>query len=65
MGFIAFFIYIAGFICFFIGVLVSDMGVKSSFATLYHSVLIEKGMWQVEPVPAAEPVQGDAAANEA
>ena len=65
MGFIAFFIYIAGFICFFIGVLVSDMWVKSSFATLYHSVLIEKGMWQVEPVPAAEPVQGDAAANEA
>lgn len=63
--FIAFFIYIAGFICFFIGVLVSDMWVKSSFATLYHSVLIEKGMWQVEPVPAAEPVQGDAAANEA
>ncbi|HPE23509.1 MAG TPA: hypothetical protein PLT88_10825 [Bacteroidales bacterium] len=65
MRFIAFFIYIAGFICFFIGVLVSDMWVKSSFATLYHSVLIEKGMWQVEPVPAAEPVQGDAAANEA
>ena len=54
MGFVAFFIYIAGFICLFIGVLVSDMWVKSSFATLYHSALIEKGLYQVEAVPAAE-----------
>jgi hypothetical protein len=54
MGFIAFFIYIAGFICFFIGVLVSDMWVKSSFATLYHSVLIEKGLWQVEAAPVTD-----------
>jgi len=54
MGFIAFFIYIAGFICFFIGVLVSDMWVKSSFASLYHSVLIEKGLWQVEAAPVTD-----------
>lgn len=48
MGFIGFFIYIAGFICLFIGVLVSDMWIKSAYATLYQSVLIEKGMYQVE-----------------
>jgi uncharacterized membrane protein len=48
MGLIGFFIYIAGFICFFIGVLVSDMWIKSSYATLYQSVLVEKGLYQVE-----------------
>jgi uncharacterized membrane protein len=51
MGFVAFFIYIAGFICFFIGVLVSDMWVKSSYATLYQSVLISKGLYQAEEEP--------------
>ncbi len=64
MGFISIFIYIAGFICFLVGVLVSDMWVKSSFAALYHSVLIEKGLLQAESVEVTEPVQGDAAANE-
>ncbi len=64
MGFISFFIYIAGFICFFIGVLVSDMWVKSSFATLYHSVLIEKGLWQVETAPAAESEEAGGSASE-
>jgi hypothetical protein len=54
MGFLSFFIYIAGFICFFIGVLVSDMWVKSSYATLYQSVLIEKGMYQVAEAPVTE-----------
>jgi len=54
MGFIGFFIYIAGFICFFIGVLVSDMWIKSSYATLYHSVLIEKGLFEAEAVPVTE-----------
>jgi hypothetical protein len=54
MGFVAFFIYIAGFICLFIGVLVSDMWIKSSFATLYQSALIEKGLYQVEAAPAPE-----------
>jgi hypothetical protein len=54
MGFLSFFIYIAGFICFFIGVLVSDMWVKSSYATLYQSVLIEKGLYQVAEVPVNE-----------
>ncbi len=54
MGFISFFIYIAGFICFFIGVLVADMWVKSSYATLYQSVLIEKGLYQAEEAPVTE-----------
>ncbi len=64
MGFVAFFIYIAGFICFFIGVLVSDMWIKSAFATLYHSVLIEKGLVQPEPVAAAEAPGADAMQTE-
>lgn len=54
MGLVAFFIYIAGLICFFVGVFVSDMWIKSSYATLYHSVLIEKGLWQAESVPVAD-----------
>ncbi len=63
---VSFFIYIAGFICFFIGVLVSDMWVKSSFATLYHSVLVEKGLWQVEAAPVADAeVTGEAGSTEA
>ncbi len=66
MGLVSFFIYIAGFICFFIGVLVSDMWVKSSFATLYHSVLIEKGLWQVEAAPVADAgVTGETGSTEA
>ncbi|MRR20190.1 hypothetical protein EG827_08335 [bacterium] len=62
MGFVAFFIYIAGFICFFIGVLVSDMWIKSSYATLYQSVLIEKGLYEAEPVPATDAAPADAPA---
>lgn len=59
MGFIAFFIYIAGFICFFIGVFISDMWVRSAYATLYHSVLIEKGLYQAEPVPVTDSTPAD------
>ncbi len=73
MGLVAFFIYIAGLICFAVGVFVSDMWIKSSYATLYHSVLIEKGLWQVESVPVADTATpsaeaeatGDAPASEA
>jgi len=64
MGFVAFFIYIAGFICFFIGVLVSDMWVKSAYATLYQSVLIEKGLFQAEPVPVTDVAPADASGTE-
>lgn len=64
MGFVAFFIYIAGFIFFFIGVLVSDMWVKSAYATLYQSVLIEKGLYQVEPVTVTDAAPADAPGTE-
>jgi uncharacterized membrane protein len=64
MGFVAFFIYIAGFICFFIGVLVSDMWIKSAYATLYQSVLIEKGLYQAEPVNVTDDAPSDAPATE-
>jgi uncharacterized membrane protein len=59
MGVVAFFIFIAGFICFFIGVLVADMWVRSAYATLYQSVLIEKGLYQVEAVPGQEAAPAD------
>jgi len=42
MGFVSFFIYIFGLILMFVGVLAADIWVKSSFASLYQSVLIEK-----------------------
>lgn len=53
MGFISFFICIAGLICLFIGVLISSMWIRSAYATLYHSVLIEKGLYEVEEVLAS------------
>ncbi len=42
MGFVSFFIYIFGLILMLVGVLAADIWVKSSFASLYQSVLIEK-----------------------
>lgn len=64
MGFVAFFIFIAGFICFFIGVFIADMWVKSAYATLYQSVLIEKGLYQAEPVTVTGTPATDAPATE-
>lgn len=40
MGFVAFFIYIFGFALFIIGIFPAVMWVKSSFASLYQSVLL-------------------------
>jgi len=48
MGLMTFFICIAGLICLFFGVFISVMWIKSAFASLYHSVLIEKGMYEAE-----------------
>jgi hypothetical protein len=59
MGFVSFFIYIAGFICFFIGVIIADMWVKSAYATLYQSVLIDRGLFQAEPVPVNDATPAD------
>jgi uncharacterized membrane protein len=51
MGFITIFLFIGGLICLFFGVLVAFMWIKSAYATLYQSVLLEKGL----VVPAEEP----------
>jgi len=52
MGFVSIFIFILGFICLFFGVFIAIMWVKSAFATLYQSVLIEKGPAETEAEPA-------------
>lgn len=44
MAFVCIFIMIGGFICLIFGALVAAMWIKSAFATLYQSVLIEKGL---------------------
>jgi hypothetical protein len=64
MGFLSFFIYIAGFICFFVGVLVSGMWVKSSYASLYQSVLIEKGLYITDAEPAPQAPDGGSTPQE-
>ncbi len=42
MGIVSFFIGLAGFIMCFVGILPAIMWIKSSFASLYEAVLIEK-----------------------
>lgn len=42
MGFASFFIYLLGFAMLFVGVLPASIWTKSSFASLYESILIEK-----------------------
>lgn len=42
MGIVSFFIFIAGFCLFFVGIFPAIVWVKSSFASLYEAVLIEK-----------------------
>jgi NhaP-type Na+/H+ or K+/H+ antiporter len=42
MGFVAFFVYIFGLTLIFVGVFPASIWVKSSFASLYQSVLDEK-----------------------
>jgi len=42
MGFVSFFIYILGLILLFVGIFPATMWVKSSFASIYQSVLNEK-----------------------
>jgi len=48
MGFVAFFIYIFGFALFIIGIFPAVMWVKSSFASLYQSVLLAEEKPAVE-----------------
>lgn len=42
MALVSFFIFIAGFVLFFVGIIPATMWVKSSFASLYEAVLTEK-----------------------
>jgi hypothetical protein len=48
MGFTSFFIYLAGFILLFVGILPAGIWVGSSFASLYNAVLTEKEAIDVE-----------------
>jgi len=52
MAFVSFFIYIFGLMLILVGILPATMWVKSSFASLYQSVLIEKEK-PAEEVPVA------------
>jgi hypothetical protein len=52
MGIVSFFIIIGGFICFFVGVIISFMWIHSAFATLYQSVL-NKNNYD-NPIPVIE-----------
>lgn len=47
MGILAFFIIIAGLIVLVFGVFVSGIWISSTFASLYHAVLVEKGEYVV------------------
>lgn len=47
MGILAFFIIIAGLIVLIFGVFISAMWISSTFATLYHAVLVQKGEYVI------------------
>ncbi len=49
MAILSFFIYIAGIIAFFVGIVFAGMWVKASFASLYQAVLNESG--DDNPIP--------------
>ena len=44
MGFLAFFIIIAGLLCLFVGVIISAMLISAAFAAMYHAVVIKNGI---------------------
>jgi len=48
MGFLAFFIVIAGLIALFVGVFISAMWISAAFATMYHSVALKNGIPEVK-----------------
>jgi uncharacterized membrane protein len=47
MGILAFFIIIAGFIALIFGLFISSIWISSTFASLYHAVLVEKGEYVI------------------
>jgi hypothetical protein len=48
MGFLAFFIVIAGLIALFVGVFISVMWISASFAAMYYSVVLRNGIPEVQ-----------------
>ncbi len=48
MGFLAFFVVIAGIIALFVGVFISAMWISSAFAVMYHSVASKNGIPEVK-----------------
>jgi hypothetical protein len=47
MGFLAFFVVIAGLIALFVGVFISGMWISAAFAVMYHSVALKNGIPEV------------------
>lgn len=47
MGFLAFFVVIAGIIALFVGVFISAMWISTAFAVMYHSVASKNGIPEV------------------
>ena len=47
MGFLAFWVVIAGLICLFVGVFISAMWISSAFAAMYHSVELKDGIPEI------------------
>lgn len=47
MGFLAFWVVIAGLICLFVGVLVSLMWISAAFASMYHAVESKNGIPEI------------------
>jgi hypothetical protein len=47
MGFLAFWIFIAGLICLFVGVFISVMWISAAFATMYHAVELKNGIPEI------------------
>ncbi len=47
MGIVAFFLIIAGLIVLIFGVFISAIWISSTFASLYHAVLVEKGEYVI------------------
>jgi hypothetical protein len=44
MGILAFFIFIGGLICLFVGVFISIIWISTAFATIYHAVELKDGI---------------------
>lgn len=48
MGFLAFFIVIAGLIVFFVGVIIAVMWISAAFAAIYYAVVLKNGIPRIQ-----------------